>query len=61
MKLSKNLSYICLAIYALITLAARFHYEAVYQIDIATSIALGIAFVSIPGILLKKGFLTLND
>ena len=61
MRLNKKYSYILLAFYAIVTLMARFYYEAVHQIDVATSIAFGIAFISIPGILLKKGVLTLND
>lgn len=61
MKFNRKLTIICLACYATITLAARFYYEAKFGIDVATSLALGVAFIGIPGLLFRVGVLTLND
>lgn len=61
MKFNRKLSIISLVIYATITLAFRFYFEAKFGIDVATSLALGVAFVGIPGLLFRVGVLTLND
>lgn len=61
MKFNRKITLTILAIYAAITLAGRFYFEATLGIDVATSLALGIAFIGIPGILFRLGILTLND
>ncbi len=61
MKLNRKLTIICLAIYATITLVGRFYFESKFGIDVATSLALGIAFIGIPGLLFRVGLLNLNN
>lgn len=61
MKLNRKTTIICLAIYATVTLAGRFYFEAKFNMDVATSLALGIAFIGIPGLLFRVGLLNLND